>query len=77
MRSAPCNRQLRHHLHTRFCECDGSLDPRQLSLVTGPLEAGQADLVLGRRRTQQRDAWPLPARLATGNWPGGSGGAPD
>lgn len=49
-----------------FCDCDGSLDPRQLSLVTGPLEAGQAGLVLGRRRTQQRDAWPLPTRLA--NW---------
>ena len=49
-----------------FCDCDGSLDPRQLSLVTGPLEAGQADLVLGRRRAQQRDAWPWPARLA--NW---------
>jgi glycosyltransferase involved in cell wall biosynthesis len=49
-----------------FCDCDGSLDPRQLSLLTGPLEAGQADLVLGRRCPQQRDAWPLSARLA--NW---------
>jgi glycosyltransferase involved in cell wall biosynthesis len=49
-----------------FCDCDASLDPRQLPLVTGPLEAGQADLVLGRRRTSQRSAWPLPARLA--NW---------
>jgi glycosyltransferase involved in cell wall biosynthesis len=49
-----------------FCDCDGSLDPRQLPLLTGPLEAGQADLVLGRRRTRQRGAWPLPARVA--NW---------
>ena len=49
-----------------FCDCDGSLDPRQLPLLTAPLLAGQADLVLGRRRTYQRDAWPLPARLA--NW---------
>jgi glycosyltransferase involved in cell wall biosynthesis len=49
-----------------FCDCDGSLDPLQLPLLTGPLEAGQADLVLGRRRTQQRGAWPLPARVA--NW---------
>jgi glycosyltransferase involved in cell wall biosynthesis len=49
-----------------FCDCDGSLDPRQLPLLTAPLLAGQADLVLGRRRTQQRGAWPLPARLA--NW---------
>jgi glycosyltransferase involved in cell wall biosynthesis len=47
-----------------FCDCDGSLDPRQLPLLTGPLAAGQADLVLGRRRAQQRGAWPLPARVA-------------
>jgi hypothetical protein len=49
-----------------FCDCDGSLDPRQFPLLVRPLLAGQADLVLGRRRTQRRDAWPLPARLA--NW---------
>ena len=49
-----------------FCDCDGSLDPRQLPLVTGPLEAGEADLVLGRRAAAGRDAWPLPARIA--NW---------
>src|ERR1700691_6134452 len=49
-----------------FCDCDGSLDPRQLPLVTGPLEAGPADMVLRRRRRQRRGAWPLPARLA--NW---------
>ena len=49
-----------------FCDCDGSLDPRQFPLLTGPLLAGQADLVLGRRRAQPRNAWPTPARLA--NW---------
>jgi glycosyltransferase involved in cell wall biosynthesis len=49
-----------------FCDCDASLDPGQLPLVTAPLLAGQADLVLGRRRAQQADAWPWPARLA--NW---------
>jgi glycosyltransferase involved in cell wall biosynthesis len=49
-----------------FCDCDGSLDPRQLPLVTAPLRAGRADLVLGRRRTHERGAWPLPARAA--NW---------
>jgi glycosyltransferase involved in cell wall biosynthesis len=49
-----------------FCDCDGSLDPRQLPSLTEPLAAGQADLVLGRRIPGQRDAWPLPARLA--NW---------
>ena len=49
-----------------FCDCDGSLDPRQLPLLTAPLLADEADLVLGRRTVAQRDAWPLPARLA--NW---------
>jgi glycosyltransferase involved in cell wall biosynthesis len=49
-----------------FCDCDGSLDPRQLPRLTAPLLDGEADLVLGRRAAAQRDAWPLPARLA--NW---------
>jgi glycosyltransferase involved in cell wall biosynthesis len=43
-----------------FCDCDASLNPQQL-----PLDR-RADLVLGRRRTEQRDAWPLSARVA--NW---------
>jgi glycosyltransferase involved in cell wall biosynthesis len=47
-----------------FCDCDGSLDPRQLPRLAEPLLAGQADLVLGRRAPTRRDAWPLPARLA-------------
>jgi dTDP-L-rhamnose 4-epimerase len=47
-----------------FCDCDGSLDPRQLPRLAGPLLAGEADLVLGRRAPTRRDAWPLPARLA-------------
>ncbi|MBC6467874.1 glycosyltransferase family 2 protein [Actinomadura alba] len=49
-----------------FCDCDASLDPRQLPLVAGPVLSGAADLVLGRRRPVIRGAWPLPARLA--NW---------
>src|ERR1700761_3538220 len=49
-----------------FCDCDGSLDPRQFPRLTGPLLAGRADPVLGRRRTRQRNAGPVPARLA--NW---------
>jgi glycosyltransferase involved in cell wall biosynthesis len=49
-----------------FCDCDGSLNPQQFPRLTEPLLAGQADLVLGRRRTERRDAWPLPARVA--NW---------
>jgi glycosyltransferase involved in cell wall biosynthesis len=47
-----------------FCDCDGSLDPRQLPQLAAPLLAGEADLVLGHRSPTRRDAWPLPARLA-------------
>lgn len=47
-----------------FCDCDGSLDPRQLPRLAEPLLADDADLVLGRRSPTQRDAWPLPGRLA-------------
>ncbi|MCL2730797.1 MAG: glycosyltransferase family 2 protein [Actinomycetia bacterium] len=47
-----------------FCDCDGSLDPRQFPDLIAPLLAGRSDLVLGRRAPVRRDAWPLPARLA-------------
>lgn len=47
-----------------FCDCDASLDPRQLPLVAGPVLARVADLVLGRRRPRARGAWPPHARLA-------------
>ena len=47
-----------------FCDCDGSLDPRQLPRLAAPLLAGEADLVLGHRAPTRRNAWPLPARLA-------------
>jgi len=47
-----------------FCDCDGSLDPRQLPRLAAPLLAGEADLVLGHRAPTRRDAWPLLARLA-------------
>jgi glycosyltransferase involved in cell wall biosynthesis len=33
-----------------FMDCDGSLDPRELPTVAGPVRAGDADLVLGARR---------------------------
>ena len=47
-----------------FCDADGSLDPRDLPLVSGPVLAGRADLVLGARRTTATRAWPLHARVA-------------
>ena len=46
-----------------FLDADGSFDPQQLPRVVAPLLAGSADLVLGRRRTTERGAWPLHARL--------------
>ncbi len=45
-----------------FLDADASLDPQQLPLVTDPVAAGSADLVLGRRRPTSRAAWPVHAR---------------
>ncbi len=47
-----------------FMDADGSLDPRELDLVAGPVAAGTADLVMGSRRPSSRGAWPPHARLA-------------
>jgi glycosyltransferase involved in cell wall biosynthesis len=46
-----------------FLDADGSLDPAELVRVVEPVAAGQADLVLGRRRPTTAGAWPWPARL--------------
>jgi glycosyltransferase involved in cell wall biosynthesis len=45
-----------------FLDADGSFDPGQLPRVVDPVAAGDADLVLGRRRPTSRGAWPLHAR---------------
>ncbi|WP_344402068.1 glycosyltransferase family 2 protein [Streptomyces longisporus] len=45
-----------------FCDCDASLDPAELVPFVERLRAGEADLVLGRRRPGTRGAWPLHAR---------------
>ncbi|WP_166973772.1 glycosyltransferase family 2 protein [Brevibacterium atlanticum] len=47
-----------------ICDADGSFDLAELDRVTGPVLAGQADLVLGRRHAAERHAWPLHARVA-------------
>jgi glycosyltransferase involved in cell wall biosynthesis len=44
-------------------DADGSLDPRQLPRVADPVRAGDARLVLGRRRPTTAGAWPAWARL--------------
>jgi len=46
-----------------FMDADASLDPEQLPRVAGPVLAGEADLVLGRRRPTTRGAWPLHGRI--------------
>ncbi|MBA6438716.1 glycosyltransferase family 2 protein [Streptomyces sp. GMR22] len=46
-----------------FCDCDASLDPGLLAAFVRTVTAGDADLVLGRRRPQERGAWPVHARL--------------
>lgn len=46
-----------------FMDADGSFDPGDLPSVVGPLERGEADLVLGARQAT-RGAWPLHARIA-------------
>ncbi|MFF0558435.1 glycosyltransferase family 2 protein [Streptomyces sp. NPDC004266] len=45
-----------------FCDCDASLDPGLLAGFVRTVAAGEADLVLGRRRPQGRGAWPPHAR---------------
>lgn len=47
-----------------FMDADGSLDPSQLPRVLGPVVAGDADLVLGRRRPTSARAWPWHLRYA-------------
>lgn len=45
-----------------FCDCDGSLDPALLLPFVAEVRAAESDLVLGRRRPQERGAWPAHAR---------------
>jgi glycosyltransferase involved in cell wall biosynthesis len=45
-------------------DCDGSLDPADLPAIVQPVRAGEADLVVGRRRPQGRGAYPWTLRVA-------------
>ncbi|MFE0513664.1 glycosyltransferase family 2 protein [Streptomyces sp. NPDC058964] len=45
-----------------FCDCDASLDPALLAPFVGEVRAGEADLVLGRRRPAAPGAGPPHAR---------------
>jgi glycosyltransferase involved in cell wall biosynthesis len=45
-------------------DCDGTLDPVDLPALVWPLQTGEAELVVGRRRPQSRDAYPWTLQLA-------------
>jgi glycosyltransferase involved in cell wall biosynthesis len=45
-------------------DCDGTLDPVDLPAIVRPIDAGEADLVVGRRRPRGRGAYPWTLRLA-------------
>lgn len=45
-------------------DCDGSLDPAELPRVLAPLRAGDAELVVGRRRPTGPGAFPWSLRVA-------------
>ena len=44
-------------------DADGSFDPLDLEIVTGPVRDGSVDLMLGRRAPKTQGAWPAHARL--------------
>jgi glycosyltransferase involved in cell wall biosynthesis len=50
--------------YVAFCDCDGSLDPTVVLDFVALVAAGTADLVIGRRRSVSRSAWPVHARIA-------------
>jgi glycosyltransferase involved in cell wall biosynthesis len=45
-------------------DCDGSLDPVDLPAVVRPVQTGDAELVVGRRRRRVRGAYPWTLQLA-------------
>ncbi|MFF7296418.1 glycosyltransferase [Streptomyces sp. NPDC008265] len=45
-----------------FCDCDASMEPGLLAPMAERVAAGEADLLLGRRRPQGRGVWPAHAR---------------
>lgn len=49
--------------YVAFCDCDGSLDPRDVVGLAAMLTDG-ADLAIGRRRATTRRAFPASARVA-------------
>jgi glycosyltransferase involved in cell wall biosynthesis len=51
-----------------FLDADGSFDPAQIPDLLAPIEAGQADLVLGSRLAGGMEPGAMPAHARFGNW---------
>jgi glycosyltransferase involved in cell wall biosynthesis len=51
-----------------FVDADGSFDPAQIADLLAPIEAGQADLVLGSRPAGDMEPGAMPAHARFGNW---------
>ncbi|KPG80162.1 glycosyltransferase family 2 protein [Frigoribacterium sp. RIT-PI-h] len=62
--AAPAGLEAAPAASVAFCDADASMDPADLVALAAPVMAGDADLVLGRRRPTTRGAWPVHARLA-------------
>jgi glycosyltransferase involved in cell wall biosynthesis len=51
-----------------FLDADGSFDPAQIPELLAPIEAGQADLVLGSRPSGGMEPGAMPPHARFGNW---------
>lgn len=51
-----------------FLDADGSFDPAQIPDLLAPMEAGQADLVLGSRPAGGMEPGAMPPHARFGNW---------
>jgi len=51
-----------------FVDADGSFDASEIPLLTGPIERGEADLVLGSRLLGTREPGAMPLHALVGNW---------
>ena len=51
-----------------FMDADGSDDPSEMARLVGPIERGEAEMVLGSRVLGEREAGSLTAQQRFGNW---------
>jgi glycosyltransferase involved in cell wall biosynthesis len=51
-----------------FLDADGSFDGQEIPLLIGPIERGEAELVLGSRLAGRREPGAMPLHSVFGNW---------